>query len=130
MNIDNLPIELILYIGQFLDSNQLTSFGFTCKVINNCLYDELDQIRMNCIREIEDNWNYLVPEARRLALLKLPVYKSEVCSGWEVKLNDQFNCSYCSNKIHSIEVIYVYNPRDVDLLAWFLDGNKMGMSMF
>jgi hypothetical protein len=56
-------------------------------------------------------------------------YTSTVCSGWEVTEEDVFSCVNDPNIQHSIKTTYVHNPRDVDVAAWFLDGEKHGWTM-
>lgn len=128
-NILNLPAEIYLHICEFLSIKDIIILTFTHKSILRKLSDKLHNLYHECIIEIENNWNDLVPEAEYKAKRKLDKYKSEVCSGWEVTKSYQFECSIYPWKIHWIKVIYVHNPIDIDLLAWYLEDKKMGYTM-
>lgn len=72
---------------------------------------------------------HLEKEAENLAKLRLSKYKSTVCSGWEVSLTQEIKCEIEGEQYHTIEIIYVHNPRDVDILAWYFDDKKCCYTM-
>lgn len=127
--------ELIELITDHLLPPDIISFGLSSASLYKILAVKLEELQKlhekfhQCTAEIESGWNSLVPEAEYLAKLKRDEYKSSVCCGWQVDREDEFNCSIYPDKTHFIKVVYVHNPRDVDMLAWFLDNEKMGMNM-
>jgi hypothetical protein len=80
-----------------------------------------------CWTEIERNWNNLVPDARYEAREKKKEYKCDC--GWQVTLDNTFLCVVNPKEYHSIKITYVHNPRDIDLLTWYLNNEKIGYSM-
>ncbi|CAH6419415.1 Hypothetical protein HVR_LOCUS614 [uncultured virus] len=125
----SLPIELILHICEFLEDYDLVSFALVNKRSYGYLHDNIHTIRHKCLSLMENAWNYMAREADDMAHQRLDQHKSRVCSGWEVVKTDSIECCCFKNVYHQLKVIYVYNPRDVDLVAWYEDGIKIGYNM-
>lgn len=66
----------------------------------------------------------MVPIAEHKARLQPDEFKSR-----QVTESYQLQCSIFPEKEHALSVVYVHNPRDVDMLVWFLNGQKKGYTI-
>jgi hypothetical protein len=123
-----LPIDVILYIAKNLEDYDIVSLALTNKYFYKILHEIIHKISHKCISSVEHGWNAMVPEAMSLCRLKLKRYKSDSFT-WQVSQKDEVECLCFRNKFHYISITYVHNPYDVDLLAWYENGLKMGYSL-
>ncbi len=122
VTLSELPKDVLIYISEYLEIHDMISLSATCKNINNILFEKLYELYHKCGEEIEDKWNWLSSDAERAAC-----YNS--LGQVEKTRTEQFECTIQQNVSHFIEVAYVHNPRDVDIVAWYLEGKKIGWRM-
>lgn len=127
-NILSLNDDLWNIILNYISVSNIGSLSSSHNIFYELFHQKLHTLYHECTDEIEVNWNLLVPAARERARFKLDKDMSSACYGWEVNKCREFQCSILKHTIHVIKVTYVYNPRDVDLLAWYLEDVKMGFT--
>jgi hypothetical protein len=130
------PSEIWRLISIYLFPEGVISLGVTCKLLLKTLSLELINLRKEhklyhrCMNEIQNFWNNeLAPRAQNTARSQLDQYKSPVCCGWEASVHDELQCSIYPGKSHLLKVTYVYNPRDVNMIAWFINNKRIGCIM-
>jgi len=69
----NLPNDILILIGNVLPINDTSNLVFVNKQLQNLFINEINE---QCRKEIENNWNSLVPDARYLARSKDKKYYS------------------------------------------------------
>ncbi len=127
-NILTLPRDILLHIIGYLNTPDRVSLNISNKIINTTLFDKLEDMKKNkCMDDIEDYWNLLECDARNLAIQKLDRYHIPP-HGLQVEQREQFEC-LVHHMVHDIKVVYVYNPRDVNMVALYLDGERCGWTM-
>jgi len=87
-----------------------------------------------CTSEIEAAWNEMANSARYHTqpngyecYIDIRQYGST--DMYEVTTDTCIKCSICPDKHHDLRVLYIHNPRDADLLAWYLNNVKMDYTM-
>lgn len=129
------PRDIWNLICEFLPPTDIIYLGVSCTSMYKILESNLLNLQKEhelfhqCTDEIENVWNMLATQAEHKAKLNLDRFKSSVCYGWEVKEDYDLKCSIYPEKYHDLKVVYVYNPRDVDMTVWFLDNQRMGWTM-
>ena len=121
-----LMADTILCIADNLSPQDAIALAICNESMYQMLSDKLDSFQQQCRCQVQDKWNELAPLAEIKAKSNDDKYKSPVCYGYEVTMTDSFYCSIYENKIHSIHVTYVHNPRDVDILAWYEGDQRIG----
>ena len=121
--------DILMCISNYLSVSDIIALSLSNASIHKIFTEKLHEFRHRCEMEITDSWNSLVPMAEERAKSRNKEYESPVCSGWEASIHDELYCATYQGKIHSIRVVYVHNPRDVDLVAWYLDNNRIGYTM-
>lgn len=90
----------------------------TCKYLFNILDNELHMLYHECHDEIEKEWNLMANNIMFKADVDI-IYKetNNIC------------CSVIPNKLHYLEVRYLRNPRDVNILSWYEDNNQIAYTI-
>lgn len=71
---------------------------------------------------MEETWDMLLPVAQCKTRSKCDINQSSV----QASKSMYIQCSIYPGKIHFLNVIYVHNPRDIDMHTWLLDGKEKG----
>jgi len=120
-----LPLEVIDLLSSFLTIQEKVSLSSCCKLLYNPLSENLHQLFHKCGKEIEDAWNERIYKVRNLAMKRYEETKE--CNSI-AETTFSILCSI-TNREHHLKLCYVRNPRDCDLLAWYLDGEKNGYTL-
>ena len=121
----NSEINLIHNITIYLQSEDLISFGLTSTSIYKILLNQLVNLQKEhalyhqCTSEMEETWDMLLPVAQCKARIS-----TQASEGRDIQ------CSIYPGKIHFLNIVYIHNPRDVDIYSWFLDGQEKGKSFW
>jgi len=116
MQIIDLYQDIILNINlTIFDKSNLSK---TCKYLYDILNDNLHELYHKCHEEIQDEWNKMTRYIMFNADVDV-IYKE----------SNIINCSIVPNKLHFLEVKYLRNPRDVDILSWYEDNKEIGYTM-
>lgn len=122
------PQELMEMIINQLSRNDLINLSIVCKSYCDIFMPSLHYKCMQCRHQIEKRWNRLVPFVEQNAHDMVKVYKDRHQSWTQIhtKEDDNIYCKVFLGEVHSIHVEYVYNPRDVHILSWYIDNRRMG----
>jgi len=116
MQITNLHQDIISSINlTIFDKLNLSK---TCKYLYDILNDELHKLYHECHEEIQNEWNRMARNIMYNADIDIIYKESNVIS-----------YSMIPNKLHFLEVKYLRNTRDVDILSWYEDYNQIGYTM-
>lgn len=124
----SLPKDIVLLILGYLNDKDKTNFVLTgAYFFKNVSCPILCDIAMKCTKEIEEHWNDdLSKQAFKHGCLSSPEFCSEGCRVIKSKV---IKCSVYPWKCHNLAVEYYHNPRDVDILSWYLDNKKIGYTI-
>jgi len=86
------------------------------------------QSGQKCVKELHDAFHQAEGVVRRCPAEYEEYSHHKQDGGGQWKFYEQVECPI-HHTFHNVEVVYVRNPRDVDLLIWYLDGEKLGYTM-
>lgn len=128
MSLEGLPKDILSILRQHLDPVDYVSLGMASKTLYIKILPKLFD---ECTKEIEDDWNYNASIAAHDATWENgDRHRHPHCSNaFYSRRSWTCECSVFPWKSHNLMVEYNYCPRDVDILGWFLDGQKIGYVM-
>lgn len=100
--------DIWLSVSDYLEPHDVIALGLINQAMCTILHDKLH----------EHLWNYI--------LTPLVIQKSKCPPEGKVNV---ITCSIYPNKLHNLRVRYTHNPRDVDILTWYLDEQEVGWTM-
>ena len=109
---EDIILNLILTVYDKINLNQ------TCKYLFNILDNQLHDFFHKCHEEIENEWNIMANNIMFNADTDIIYQESNVIC-----------CSVIPDKLHYLEVKYLRNPRDVNILSWYEDNKQIGYTM-
>lgn len=132
-----LPLEIKNLIVDDLSRDDLISLCSVSKSYCNNFIVILSYKCSRCIHQIEKGWNSMVPylEENAKKMFKdandpyhyryQPTYHHQS----DAENHDVVYCKVFPGEEHRIKVAYAHNPRDVDMIAWYLDDRIVGYKM-
>jgi len=124
---ENIHRDLYKLILEHISSpHTLVSLLATSNKILDMVYPVYHEMEHKCIREIEMTWNSLVPIASKNARYGPDRVKGWSTDSYESHQHETIICSVFPWTKHKLQVTYMYGPRDLDILAWYLNGVKAG----
>jgi hypothetical protein len=127
ITIYDLPKDILILICKYLSSTDnfafiLSSYFFYEKLWDPIIFDFFNK----CCSELEDNWNYYLVSD----IFSQPCKNyHKLCDGCYRSSNKTITCSIFPWKKHNLKVEYCHNPRDIDILSWFDNGNLIGYTI-
>jgi hypothetical protein len=116
LNMDGLPDDILLHINTFLSLSDTAKLVFVNKKLQTTFNDLVSR---ECMMKIDNCWNKLAPTAEYLTKSKDIKYRTHY--NWQSKLEEYFSCSANDKCCHYVKIIYTQNPRDVDILSYYLN---------
>lgn len=137
-DIESIPICSFYQILEYLSPKDMINLAMTSRSMRSDIYDlKLDAMYRKCMDEIDEEfrgdrsdaveqtakhghnkWDY------ECQYVKTSYGTKEAYMDWNIK------CSVFPGRVHRCRISYIRNPRDLDLVAYYLDDQKIFSSMF
>lgn len=132
---NHIPDEVLCYLVSFLDVHDLVAMALTSWDMYGKIMDfKLHSMHHNCMDEIAHEWSSYEPFVRSTAKYgyndHITCTREKICSGnYEARYTWLCHCSIFPWMVHKLKLVYVSNDRDVDILAWYKDDERMCYTM-
>ena len=136
----NVPNDIINYLLGFLDNRDVVALALTSMTFYKKIWElKLHMLTHDCRDEIKDEWNSRVERVSNVA--RYGGYTSDNLGDYHrsksTSSSDAFNaemvwdcrCTVFPWRTHHLRLEYVYGPRDVDILSWFINKERIGYTM-
>ena len=116
-----------LICTKYLSSpRDIIALALTNKHWCHVLKEQLDDLDYACHDDNHQMLFDMMLKARLLAYKKLPQHETQC--GWEVRIEEINTCP--RQQDHHLKVVYVYNPRDLNLGWMYVDGVCYGCTEY
>jgi hypothetical protein len=124
--LSNISEDMLSLILKDLPRDDMVAMTLVSKKLRSLSYPVLRAACHACHKEIEHNWNYLARHAELAAYSA----KGDQYGIKQASESDIIKCSVFPGDRHSLKNTYVINPRDINMMFWYLNRDRKGCTIW